>query len=216
VRELPDVIPLFPLPNVVLMPRMVLPLHIFEQRYREMVAAALDGPRLIGMVLLRGNWRRDYYGHPDIFPTGTVGIIREHEPLADGRCNILLMGLREFTVAEEHLDRTYRYAGVSWRELAPEPGLSAETRKEIAGLVLALERRGRSEWGKVATSTSIEDEILVNALSQGMDFSPLEKLWLLEAGSIAERATRLKDLLAFRVQEVSSASMRQRKHRWAN
>src|SRR5258706_13477138 len=54
---LPEVIPLFPLPNVVLFPGMALPLHIFEPRYRAMVRDALRGPRLIGMVLLRGDWR---------------------------------------------------------------------------------------------------------------------------------------------------------------
>ena len=53
---LPSTIPLFPLPNVVLFPSVCLPLHIFEPRYREMTADALDGDRIIGMVLLRPGW----------------------------------------------------------------------------------------------------------------------------------------------------------------
>src|SRR3954465_15434645 len=59
---LPTAIPIFPLPNVVLFPNVFLPLHIFEPRYREMVADALATDRLIGMVLLRPGWGRDYVG----------------------------------------------------------------------------------------------------------------------------------------------------------
>ena len=57
-----DLLPLFPLPNVVLFPNVFLPLHIFEPRYREMVADALASDRMIGMVLLRPGWERDYEG----------------------------------------------------------------------------------------------------------------------------------------------------------
>ena len=55
-------IPIFPLPNVVLFPNMLLPLHIFEPRYREMVEDALNGEGLIGMALLKEGWQNDYYG----------------------------------------------------------------------------------------------------------------------------------------------------------
>jgi len=61
---LPSTIPLFPLPNVVLFPNVCLPLHIFEPRYREMVADVLDADRIIGMVLLRPGWEGEYEGRP--------------------------------------------------------------------------------------------------------------------------------------------------------
>src|SRR5438093_8074032 len=110
---LPDVIPVFPLPNVVFFPRMPLPLHIFEPRYREMVRDAARGARLIGMVLLRSEWEQDYYGRPPIFATGTVGEMVRVEELPDGRLNIVLRGLREYTIARE-LDRpAYREAVVT-------------------------------------------------------------------------------------------------------
>ena len=65
---LPPTIPIFPLPNVVLFPNVFLPLHIFEPRYRAMVADALKGDRMIGMVLLRPGWEGDYEGRPPVYP----------------------------------------------------------------------------------------------------------------------------------------------------
>ncbi len=92
---LPPTIPLFPLPNVVLFPNVYLPLHIFEPRYREMVSDALDGDRIIGMVLLRPGWEGDYEGRPAVYPVGCAGLISHAERLSDGRYNIVLQGARE-------------------------------------------------------------------------------------------------------------------------
>src|SRR5216110_384338 len=96
-----DLLPLFPLPNVVLFPGVFLPLHIFEPRYREMVADTLDGDRMIGMVLLRPGWDRDYEGRPPVFPIGCTGVITHVERLNDGKFNIVLRGIERFRVVEE-------------------------------------------------------------------------------------------------------------------
>src|SRR5437016_14443168 len=77
-------VPLFPLPNVVLFPRAVLPLHIFEERYLVMTADALRRDRLIAMALLKPGWERDYYSTPTIEPVVCVGQILMHEQLPDG------------------------------------------------------------------------------------------------------------------------------------
>src|SRR5438552_2023140 len=87
-----DSVPLFPLPNVVLFPRAVLPLHIFEERYKAMTADALNGDRRIAMALLRPGWERSYYGRPQIEPVVCVGKILSHEKLPDGKYNFLLQG----------------------------------------------------------------------------------------------------------------------------
>ena len=105
-------LPLFPLPNVVLFPNVFLPLHIFEPRYRAMVADALEGDRLIGMVLLRPGWEGDYEGRPPVFPTGCAGLITHHERLPDGRYNIVLRGLEKFRILDEDASRSYRIARV--------------------------------------------------------------------------------------------------------
>jgi Lon protease-like protein len=103
-------VPLFPLPNVVLFPRAILPLHIFEERYKEMTADALNGDRRIAMALLRPGWEKSYYGHPRIEPVVCVGKILSHEKLPDGKYNFLLQGDLRARIAGEHGDRTYRLA----------------------------------------------------------------------------------------------------------
>src|SRR5512135_1984732 len=86
-------VPLFPLPNVVLFPRAVLPLHIFEQRYKVMTADALAGRRMVAMAVLRPGWERDYYHKPAIHPVVCVGRILSSEQLPDGNYNFLLQGI---------------------------------------------------------------------------------------------------------------------------
>ena len=98
---LPSEIPIFPLPNVVLFPSALLPLHIFEPRYRAMVTDALEGERLIGMVMLRPGWEPHYEQAPDVYPVGCAGFITHADRLPDGRYNIMLRGLEKFRIADE-------------------------------------------------------------------------------------------------------------------
>src|SRR6187397_607706 len=104
---LPASIPVFPLPNVVLFPNVFLPLHIFETRYREMVADALKGDRIIGMTLLKPGYQADYEGRPPIYAVGCAGVITHAEPLADGRFDIVLRGLEKFRVVSEDSSKPY-------------------------------------------------------------------------------------------------------------
>src|SRR5262249_17909149 len=107
-----DLLPLFPLPNVVLFPNVFLPLHIFESRYRDMVADAIGGDRLIGMVLLKPGWERDYEGRPPVYPIGCSGLITHVERLPDGRYNIVLRGVERFRILREDHAHTYRRAAI--------------------------------------------------------------------------------------------------------
>jgi Lon protease-like protein len=202
--SLPDVIPLFPLPNVVLFPGIPLPLHIFEPRYRAMVRDAVRGSRLIGMVLLRGDWQEQYLGNPEIFGVGTVGEIGHVEELRDGRFNLVLRGLREFVIHRELSRHEYREAVVSWRPQA-EGRLPVGTRQRIASLVLRyLERIGRAPADGELVESGVEDEVFVNFLAQHLDIDCLEKQALLEAATLAERGRRLLDVLEFRLEELRS------------
>ena len=101
-------VPIFPLPNVTFFTQTYLPLHIFEERYRVMVANALAGDRLIGVALLREGWQRDYFGKPPICKTFGVGKIVDHDQLADGRCNIMLEGLYRVRLVEEFPTEPFR------------------------------------------------------------------------------------------------------------
>jgi Lon protease-like protein len=92
---------LFPLPNLVFFPQVMQPLHIFEPRYREMTADALDGDRLIAMVLPRPGWEKAYAGNPPIHSVACLGRILAEHKLEDGRFNILLRGLARIRIIEE-------------------------------------------------------------------------------------------------------------------
>ena len=84
---------LFPLPNLVLFPHVLQPLHVFEPRYRELVREALAGDGLIAMGTLLPGWESDYEGRPPVFPMACLGRIVSHHQLDDGSYNILLLGV---------------------------------------------------------------------------------------------------------------------------
>ena len=131
-----DLLPLFPLPNVVLFPNVFLPLHIFEPRYREMVADAITGDRMIGMVLLRPGWELNYEGRPPVYPIGCSGLITHVEQLADGRYNIVLRGFERFRVVAEDHSRPYRRASLERLSEQPMDGNDrAAVRRERKSVV---------------------------------------------------------------------------------
>ena len=110
---LPETIPIFPLEDVVLFPGMSVPLHIFEPRYRAMVADVLKGNRMIGMVELRPGYEADYERSPSIFPVGCAGVITEVEALPNGEYDIILRAVTKFRVTREEASRPYRIAHVT-------------------------------------------------------------------------------------------------------
>jgi uncharacterized protein len=196
---LPPTIPIFPLPNVVLFPNVFLPLHIFETRYRHMVDAALNGDRIIGMVLLRPGWEGDYEGRPPVYPIGCAGVITHAERLPDGRFNIVLRGMEKFRIADEDTGQIYRVANV-----VPVPEPPAESvRQEMLGerrrleSLLVPQPEGQQREHKVPTSMADED--LVNALAQYLEFDPVEKQALLERDGLLDRCRSLIELLEMKV-----------------
>jgi Lon protease-like protein len=127
---------LFPLPNVVLFPHMVLPLHIFEPRYRQMMSDALAGDQLIAMTLLQPGWESDYEGRPVLHPVACIGRILDHQRLPDGRFNLHLRGLSRIRIIEEiDSDRLYRSAQV---ELLHEKAATADPDNKIRSSLLQV------------------------------------------------------------------------------
>ena len=195
-----DLLPLFPLPNVVLFPNVFLPLHIFEPRYREMVADAVASDRLIGMVLLRPGWNEDYAGRPPVYPVGCSGVLTHVERLSDGRYDIVLRGLERFRILEEEHGKSYRRAIVE--PLREQPPASEDRQiirscrsKLEAMLVPAVEKAGVDAKMPAAMS----DEDLVNALAQYLDLEPVEKQALLEQRGLRWRAQSLVELLEMKM-----------------
>jgi Lon protease-like protein len=195
-----DLLPLFPLPNVVLFPNVFLPLHIFEPRYREMVADAVASDRMIGMVLLRPGWERDYEGRPAVYPVGCSGVLTHVERLSDGRSNLVLRGLERFRIVDEDHERSYRRATI---EPLRERMLDAEDRAAIRRQRAKLESMLAPPPDRVGTDStmpsSMSDEDLVNALAQYLDLEALEKQALLERPCLRSRAEALVELLEMKM-----------------
>ena len=201
--DLPDIISVFPLPNVVLFPGVQLPLHIFEPRYRAMVRDAYDSsPSLIGMSLLRGeDWRANYEGNPPIYAVGCVGEMARMDLQPDGRSNILLQGLREYEVQEEIQTKAYRQARVKWRPLE-KTTLAQDMRQELREML----RRYLPESANVEkflADPSVEDGFFVNFFAFHLGLQPIEKQSLIEAVGLSERARCLRDILDFKLTESS-------------
>ncbi|MCR9296298.1 MAG: LON peptidase substrate-binding domain-containing protein [bacterium] len=130
-EDFSGVVRLFPLPNLVLFPHVVQPLHIFEPRYCEMLRDALTDDHLIAMALLQKGWEESYLQRPSIASTLCIGKILSHTPTEDGRHNILLVGMKRATLIEEIEDtKPFRTARV---EVLDDyyPQESAEARSDL-------------------------------------------------------------------------------------
>lgn len=128
----PDHVPVFPLPDVVLFPRQLLPLHIFEPRYREMTRDILDGHRCVAAALLRPGFEPQYFTPcAPIHPIVGVGRIVAAEPLKDGRFNILLRGIARARIVSECHQRPYRVARI--QVIQPCVDANGNTQAELRG-----------------------------------------------------------------------------------
>jgi Lon protease-like protein len=204
-RNLPK-IPIFPLPNVVFFPKMFLPLHIFEERYKTMVLDALRGNQKIGLILLQEGWERDYFGAPPVHQIGCVGKIEAHEKLPQGRLNILLRGLSRFEIVDFVRDVPYRIARI--KLLDDEPFL-LETDEQIVAREFFLNRFLRYlndvlgielEEQKLDRTASLES--IVNQVAAIIDIPILQKQHLLETSDVAERFDIVRGIIDDRLQHA--------------
>lgn len=183
---------MFPLAGALLFPRMHLPLHIFEPRYRAMVTDSLARDRRIGMIQ-----PRDAADPPMLFEIGCVGRIAEVEALDDGRFDIVLEGLSRFRILRE-LDVTTAFRQVE-AELLDDPQDEILALGERASLELESRRFADAQGYAVDWSavTRLDDESLVNGIAQIAPFDPAAKQALLEANSLSERAELTVQLMQF-------------------
>lgn len=186
-------ISIFPLAGALLFPRMHLPLHVFEPRYRALVSDAMARDRKIGMIQPRG-----LGVSPPLFDVGCLGRITDVEALEDGRFNIVLEGIARFHVLRE-LDVT-----TSFRQIEAELEKQAGVEDVLAGIErAALEQEARRfaelqgytvDWNAVAR---LDDEALVNGIAQIAPFDAAAKQALLEADSLNGRAELVIQLMQF-------------------
>jgi len=190
--HVPDVIPIFPLPKVVLLPGEVLPLHIFEPRYVEMVRDAIASHHVIGMVEVIPGFEDDLPGSPPVREVGCVGFIASHQELPDGRYMLWLVGLERFRIEEElDIGTQYRQARVRYdptpespKRLAEIRPLRRELRSLLPGLV-DLDGAARRQFANHMDDTS--DPQLIALACQILEITSDRKQAVLEAGSLSDR-----------------------------
>lgn len=197
--DLPDTIPIFPLPGALLLPRARLPLHIFEPRYLAMLDHCMSTPaRLIGMI----QPRTVPEGEPArLHAIGCAGRLTAFSETEDGRYMITLTGISRFRMlAEETGDTPYRVARIGWDGFPRDTGLAeSDPGLDRAGFMALLKRyfaavELSTEWSSLRDA---EDELLINALSMLCPFQPEDRQALLEAPSLTTRRETLVMLMEF-------------------
>lgn len=201
--QVPDWIPIFPLPNVVFFPKTYLPLHIFEPRYCRMVEEALAADRMIGMVLLKEGWEEQYDRNPEIYEIGSLGKIVRSQRFDDGKYDIILYGLKRFSVRDERFEKPYRQGKV---EILIEPAAQTFPSPLKQNLVELLTQfyhklNGGEEMQSIL-ELGLEDDALISTLAAGLPFTVVEKQFLLEAETLYRRGRRLADLLQLRLHAI--------------
>lgn len=187
-------LPLFPLPNVVLFPDALLPLHIFEPRYRLMVEESLRGAKRIGMVLLKKGWEEKYDETPDIYGVGCMGQIVDQERLPDGRYNILLKGISRFSVSKIVQPKPYRQAKIAILSDRVEDVTDAEVEKnkkilrEAAAAAPEYFVYNKMRLNRVPVDFTAPLATVVDTLSYFLSIDPYEKQPILEETHVGRRA----------------------------
>ena len=197
--DLPDTIPVFPLPGALLLPRARLPLHIFEPRYLQMLDDALKTKhRLIGMIQPRDV---PAAAEKRLHAIGCAGRVTGFSETEDGRYMVTLSGISRFRVLQEVQGFTpYRRCQVDWAPFARDlGGVESDTGFKRAEFMAGLKRYFEAmelstDWGSLKGA---DEELLINSLSMLCPFAPEDKQALLEAPSLTTRRETLVTLIEF-------------------
>ena len=208
-------IPIFPLPTTVFYPGTPLPLHIFEPRYREMTADALEGKRTIGMVLLKPNWEEDYFDKPQIFSAGCVGDIQKVIKHPDGKYNFTLMGLRRFRIIKEEEGKPYRQAKIELLEEKNEQDIFEDRPNECREKLIENFRKfiglipeGNSKKKEPDWNLGTKLSEFVDRFAYQLDLSLEQKQSFLEEQDVLKRADFLHSFLKMKTDLIQLSKMR--------
>lgn len=202
-------IPIFPLPNVTFFPQTFLPLHIFEPRYRRMIANCLAGDRLLGVSLLKEGWQNDYFGRPPICKTFGVGKIIESQTLEDGRYNIVLEGLYRVRLIGEYPTRHYRTARA---HVLQDPPIDL-LRPQVAGLMkdirnLAARLVGLQPQARDAIQSALSAHphplVVTNLLAASLVVDAYDRQSILEQDDPLRRLHLIRIQLSNLVQQLAN------------
>lgn len=173
-HEIPDRLPLFPLPGMVLFPHTIIPLHIFEPRYREMLADTLEGDKALGIALLKPGFEPLYYTRrAPIHEIIGVGEILKSEHLPDDNYNLLLRGVgRAVILDEEAVDKPYRVARVEPLDTycTGDDDAADALRSALFEAIRdnpAIDASARKQWLRLSDA-SLELDIITDVLAAGL------------------------------------------------
>ena len=203
------IIPLFPLSSVVFFPNTLLPLHIFETRYREMVHDALNTEKIIGMALLKPGWEADYYGNPEVYDVIGMGRIVSSEELDDGKINIVLYGLKRAKIIEAVSEQPYRQARVSIMENQYDTNnesFRSIIEEHINKWNLYLDEKQKAH--RININTKLPLENLTDALASLIFPNVFDKQKLLEETNVQKRAEIIINDLQSRLDMISITSQK--------
>jgi len=193
------VTPLFPLPDVVFFPKTLLPLHVYEPRYRALASEALEQDRIICTALLKPGWESDYYGSPEVYPVGCAGRIVQHEKLPDGRYNITLDGLTKVLIESAVRLTPYRLVRVTPVEDDGAWARGERASEEAAELVRLFrqvhEGQGPSLPLEEMLAQNMAPESVLNTVALHLNAEPELKEQLLEMDSLDRRYHTLLQIL---------------------
>jgi Lon protease-like protein len=195
-RDIPAVIPIFPLEEALLLPRTQMPLNIFEERYLAMIDHAMRNDRIIGIIQPQAEQEEGQADTPSsLYPIGCLGRVSAYGETGDARVLITLTGISRFRIMRElESDEPYRMAEIDCEDFTEDLiegfGEEAVERKELLDVFRSfLEANNlEADWDSVDKSSN---EILVNSLSMMSPYGIAEKQALLEADSLALRAQTL-------------------------
>ncbi|NSW88348.1 LON peptidase substrate-binding domain-containing protein [bacterium] len=202
INTIPERLPLFPLDNVVFFPNTILPLHIFEERYKQMIIDSSNSHNLICMTLLNPELGDD--DQQTLSNTGCIGRIINNEEADDGKKNIILYGLRRIEITKLFYDKPYREAKIKIIETSPTNNSEA-FKKRIIELInkwnLLLD--GYTDDYKIKIENSYTLSKITDTLSSSMVSKALDRQILLEELDEGIRAEKIIDVLESRIEILS-------------
>jgi Lon protease-like protein len=188
-------LPLFPLPRTVLLPGSVLPLHVFEPRYRALVAHVVAGDRVLGIATLKPGYGVDYEGAPELWPEVGIGEIVAHQPMPDGRSNIVLQYVGRARIERElPTDQPFR---VVQGALLPEDDRGVDSAvKALKVLVIQLGGLSPEASEEARRLVLLDGMELVDALARRLLDDVDDQRQYLGAARLADRIELVQDRLA--------------------
>ena len=195
--QLPEILPIFPLPNAVLIPNASLPLFIFEDRYKQMVRDCLDGDRYLSVALLQKGWEQQS-GTPRPCPIAGFGRIVHAARLPNDNMEIVIQGMGRLRMTEFYDDRAYLRASVTLFELASMSGevLTAAVEAMRQRFLDLLKLKGASVLELRTSLKLLASPIdLVFFVTQHLPLDPYAKQQIIELVAVDEQVEHITHLL---------------------